>query len=82
MLRSEKDGTAAAATAPKNNQRPEAYSTSMSTSTQKFRELVANLLINLQAQSLTVRQCRHGWQFFEVVFRQYVDLRISGGQQP
>jgi hypothetical protein len=69
------------ATAPKNNQLHESYSVSVNTSTKKSRELIATLLIGLQSQTLTVRQCRHGWQLFEAVLRQYYDLKISGGQQ-
>ena len=64
-------------TTPKSNQLHESYSVSVNTST-KFRELAANLLFGLQAETLTVRQCKHGWLLFEAVLRQDCDLKISG----
>jgi len=78
---SQRNRAAAPTTAPNNNQLHESYSVSVNTSTKKFRELIANLLIGLQAETLTVRQCKQGWQLFEVVLRQYYDLKISGGRQ-
>ena len=79
--KAKRNRAAAPTTAPNNNQLHESYSVSVNTSTKKIRELAANLLIGLQTQALTVRQCRRGWQLFEVVLRQYYDLKISGGRQ-
>ncbi len=66
-------------TTPTHNQLYELYLNPTLASTTKFRELAANLLIGLQTQTLTVRQCRHGWQFFEVLLRQYYEVKTSGG---
>ena len=65
-------------TTPTHNQRNELYLNPTLAST-TFRELAANLLIGLQTQTLTVRQCRHGWQLFEVLLRQYYEVKTSGG---
>lgn len=65
-------------TAPKNKQLNESYQKPVSAST-KFRELAANLLFGLQAETLTAWQCRHGWKLFEVVLRQYYGSKTSGG---
>ena len=76
---SQRNRAAAPTTAPNNNQLHESYSVSVNTSTKKIRELIANLLFGLQAETLTAQQCRHGWQLFEAVLRQYYDLNTSGG---
>ncbi len=65
-------------TASTNNRHNESYRQGQNTSTKNLRELIANFLIGLQAQSFTVRQCRCGWQLFEVILRQYYDLKIPG----
>ena len=76
---SKRNRAAAPTTAQKNIQHNESYSVSVSTSTTKFSELAANLLFGLQSHALTVRQRKHGWQLFEVVLRQYYDLKLCGG---
>lgn len=42
----------------------------------ELRELIANLLIGLQSQTLTAQQRRQRWKCFEVLLRQYYDLKI------
>ena len=79
LSKKEKAATSAKVTASTHNQLYELYLNSTLASTIKFRELAANLLIGLQTQTLTVRQCRHGWQLFEVVLRQYYGVKTSGG---
>ncbi len=76
---SQRNRAAAPTTAPNNNQLYESYSVSVNTSTKKIRVLIAILLIGLQAETLTVRQCKHGWQLFEVPLVQY--LMIKGKMQ-
>ncbi|MHC4637381.1 MAG: hypothetical protein ACYTBP_12415 [Planctomycetota bacterium] len=74
---SQRNRAAAPTTAHKNIQQHESYFVFMNTSTKNFRELIANLLIGLQTQTLTVQQYRHSWQLFEAILRQYVDLKYG-----
>ena len=47
-------------------------------SSENLQEQLGLLLYHLQ-NPLTQRQCRMGWQLFEVVVRQYYDVKTSGG---
>ena len=77
-MRTKQKRVAALTATQNNNLQKQTYKRSAYVSTKKFLELTANLLIGLQAETLTAQQSKHGWQLFEVVLRHYIDLKIPG----
>ena len=79
-MRNKTEKAVASTTASKKDQQHEFYSASMDMST-GLLELSVNLLLGMQAPTLTVRQSEHDWQLFEFVLHQHYGLKTCRGQQ-
>ena len=74
----EKERAAARTTAPIIEQHNGSYRKPAPLSKTNLKENLGLLLYHLQSP-LTKKQRRMSWQLFEVVLRQYYDVKTSGG---